>query len=657
MEKPPRDNRKDEKDATRDAEAEKNSGENRTGSDMLLQEAFSKWMEHAGRWLPTMQASVFVCDSNGAVMAAYPAPHDARIHDLLQKGVRWSVTEMGGNALGSALQSGQPEHVKPDGHSRSALRECHTYAVPVAVDSEPISACIGLIRSTKAEAPEPFLLLSSIGHALVSHICCVESAKENQAFLKRQKLQTEETNRRDSLFEATKRLQSMIDVDSVLIEIMDSIKQMYPFSQVELFLSQDNHSSKLQVKPLSFQRADNNICTRAFVEGRVVTERRAESSAEICRIAAPLGGKQGVYGVLQLVSDQEYFADVDIKYISILADTAGTAFENAQLYKQSNTLISELRLINEITKRLNQSLKLNDIFSYASSELIEIFEADFCCVLQYDLEKRQLVVQACNFPMIANEYFEIDYGFSGVIFSSKEPIFVADYTQNTKIPSKLMEDTKSRSLIASPIIVNSEVIGVILVTHREANFFSYENFKLLQVLSGHIGLAMTNAALHAEVRRMVITDNLTGLHARHYLDEQISIKQKKDFAGSLILVDIDNFKYVNDTFGHQIGDKILIQVSQIILSCVRESDVAARWGGEELAIYLPQASKEQTFRVAERIRSRVLAETEPTITVSIGISDWHWEDEKISVEHLFYKADMALYDAKNSGKNQIKMNS
>ena len=246
--------------------------------------------------------------------------------------------------------------------------------------------------------------------------------------------------------------------------------------------------------------------------------------------------------------------------------------------------------------------------------------------------------------------------FLGVVYTSKEPIIISDYLEaNARSSSKLMQLTNSRSLIGSPILVNGQVEGVILVVHSKPNFFSYDNYKLLQVLLGHIGLAMTNASLHAEVKRMVITDNLTGLYVRHYLDEQANSMQKKDFCGSLIVVDIDNFKRVNDTYGHQVGDKILIQVSQIIKTSIRDSDIAARWGGEEIAVYLPQVAKSQTIRIAERIRVRVLEETNPQVTVSCGVSDWNWEEDKISVESLFYRADMALYQAKNNGRNQIRI--
>jgi diguanylate cyclase (GGDEF)-like protein len=339
----------------------------------------------------------------------------------------------------------------------------------------------------------------------------------------------------------------------------------------------------------------------------------------------------------------------------MLADTAGSAFENAKLYEQSNRLITELRLINEITKRLNQSLSLNEIFTFASTELVKIFRADYCCILQADVPNQQFIVRAGNLPAMFHERLELDYGYSGIVYSTKEPVIISDYLTRRKVQSKMMEMANARSLIASPITVNGEVIGVIHITHHRPNYFSYENFKLLQVLSVHVGLAMSNASLHAEVKRMVITDRLTSLYARHFLDEQVNLLQKKDYCGSLILVDIDHFKRVNDTFGHQVGDKILIQVSNIIKSSIRDTDIAARWGGEELAIYLPLVARDQTVRIAERIRSRVMNETDPQVTVSCGVSDWNWEDEKISVESLVYRADMALYEAKHAGRNQVKL--
>jgi diguanylate cyclase (GGDEF)-like protein len=523
--------------------------------------------------------------------------------------------------------------------------------LPIYAEVGQIIGYIGIISQV-----EQFLdgfsipkLLRSYAPYLMLHI----ERMENQRLINHQQYIEQESQKKDMLFEVVQTLHSLIDVESVLTEVLARIHKLYPAVEVNLFLSQDYESKSLPVKPLNLTSGDHDICTKAFMEGELIFN--PALGAQEAEVAAPLSGKQGVYGILHLHGLPECFEQNDIQFVRLLASTAGAAFENAKLYEQSNFLVNELRLINEITIKLNQSLKLSEIFNFASSELINIFGADFCCVLQMDNTLNEMVVQASNLPTMFQEKFSLDYGFSGLIYTNKEPIIISDYWSNPIVQSKLMELTGSRSMIASPILVNNEVMGVILVTHRYPNFFSYDNYKLLQVLSGHIGLTIANASLHAEVKRMVITDNLTGLFARHYLDEQVNLYQKKDFCGSLIVVDIDNFKGVNDTFGHQIGDKILIQVSGIIKTCIRDSDIAARWGGEELAIYLPQVSIDQAVRIAERIRNRVFNETHPKVTVSCGVSDWHWEDEKISVELLFYKSDMALYKAKHEGKNQIKV--
>ncbi|WP_379355412.1 MULTISPECIES: sensor domain-containing diguanylate cyclase [unclassified Paenibacillus] len=459
-----------------------------------------------------------------------------------------------------------------------------------------------------------------------------------------------EANRRDALFQAAKRLYDQIDATSVLSEMLHSLETLYPSSEVFLYLSQDYVDGDPRVKPLVFKNTAHDIVAQAFLDGKPAMEQDRDGTI---RLAVPMTGKQAAYGVLCISIAAEKWDESDLPAFSLLADTAGSAFENAKLYEQSNLLINELRLINEMTKRLNQSLRLKEIFQFATSELLTIFEADYCCVLQLDKEINQFIVKSSNIPAMASEHFSPEYGFCGMIYRTKEPLIISDYWNTRVVTSKLMDNTGSRSLIAAPIFVDGEVVGVILVTHKIPNFFSYDNYKLLQVMSTHIGLAVTNASLHAEVRRMVITDNLTGLHARHYLNEQIQSRQRKDKFGSLILVDIDYFKRINDTYGHQVGDRILIQVSQIIQTSIRHGDIAARWGGEELAVYLPGIRTEQALRIAERIRVQVAEETSPRVTVSCGVSEWTFENEKISVESLFYRADMALYEAKHKGRNRI----
>ncbi|RCX23036.1 diguanylate cyclase (GGDEF)-like protein [Fontibacillus phaseoli] len=471
-----------------------------------------------------------------------------------------------------------------------------------------------------------------------------------------QKQAKREEYRRSILFQVVQKLHDQIDVDAVLTEVFERIAGMYPNAKVELLMSQDHLSRDPRVKSLQLQGEKDHMCVRAFMEGRVLRAEIWGKDEEPClEIAVPLVGKQGVYGVFHLIMPCDEIEEVDLQLIGMLADTAGSAFENAKLYEQSNLLVSELRLINELTKRLNQSLRLKEVFKFATEELLSIFKAEYCCISQIEKDSDFFEVMACNVPSLSKEYFPKDYGFSGMVFSSREPIILSDYKAYDKIQSRLMDETGARSLIVAPLVVRGEVIGAIMLAHRAERFFSYENYRLLQVLSSHIGLAIANASLHAEVQRMANHDMLTDLYARRYLDDRIQELQKRDVGGSLIIVDIDLFKQVNDTFGHQAGDKILRQVCSIIKSTVRKTDIAARWGGEELAIYLPAADVQSGYQIAETIRHRVAMETQPQVTVSCGIAEWNRDNERISVESLFYLADMALYRAKKNGRNQTQI--
>lgn len=462
-----------------------------------------------------------------------------------------------------------------------------------------------------------------------------------------------ESGRRSLLFQIVQRMHDNIDVDAVLTEVIESIAGMYPGAELMLYMSQDYHSSLPQVRPVPLRWDRDDVRALAFNHGRVAVKTRHENE-KMVEIGLPLGGKQGVYGVFHLVIRNPEDPDTDTTFLSMVAGTAGTAFENAKLYERSNQLIRELRMSNELTQRLNQSLQLNETYEAAFEELLEMFDAEYCCILQYNEEKDGLESVVCNHPALGSEVIEVGRGVGGQVYASGEPVILSEYSEDSDVRSKLMDYTESRSLIATPLSVGGEVRGVIMLMHREPRYFSYDHFKLLQSVAGHIGLAVGNALLHAEVHRLANRDSLTGLYARHYLDQSIKEKQSGDYCGTLVVVDIDHFKQVNDTFGHQKGDHILKQVSEIIRLSIRQGDLAARWGGEELAIYLPQLTAEQAYYVAERIRNRVQKETDPCVTVSCGIAEWNWtEQELANVDSLFYRADMALYEAKNGGRNKV----
>lgn len=462
-----------------------------------------------------------------------------------------------------------------------------------------------------------------------------------------------EEHRRSILFQIVQRMHDKMDVEAILDEVFDSMDYLYPATYIKLYMSQDQSNSDPRIKPLLVHERGEDICVRSFMEGKLIVARSHDAENRIVDVGIPLKGKQGIYGVFHIEMNEEIMEESDLQLITMMVDTAGTAFENAKLHEQSNMLIQELRLINDLTQRLNKSLHLSEIYQLSEQELKEIFQAETCCILQLNDSTNDFEVMSSNVKDVFHQSFSVDYGIAGLVYRTEEPLIIANYAQFDKVSSFFMEDTGSMSLIASPIRVNGEVKGAILLGHSREHYFSYDNYRLLQMLSIHIGLALSNATLHAEVRRLANLDMLTGLYVRHYLDSVIHERQAHEFCGSLIVVDIDQFKQVNDTFGHQTGDQVLKQVSEIVTSSVRLEDVCARWGGEELAIYMPQVSVRQALDYAEVIRKRVAEETRPPVTVSSGIAEWSWMDEKVSVESLFYRADMALYSAKNGGRNRI----
>lgn len=209
-----------------------------------------------------------------------------------------------------------------------------------------------------------------------------------------------------------------------------------------------------------------------------------------------------------------------------------------------------------------------------------------------------------------------------------------------------------RSMMSVPIVQRSEILGVAIVLHELPYFFSFDKFKLLQSLIYHSSLAFTNSILREELEKLVITDYLTKLYSRNYLEDCVHKSLETDAFGTFILIDIDDFKGINDTYGHQVGDEAIIQIANLIKENIRDNDIGARWGGEELAIYLPRVDLASGIAVAERLGKRVEQNSNPKITISCGVATWHKEFRE-TFQSLFHRADNALYAAKQSGKNQV----
>jgi diguanylate cyclase (GGDEF)-like protein len=452
--------------------------------------------------------------------------------------------------------------------------------------------------------------------------------------------------RNKQLLSVTQRIHSSMSMDAVLSEVINTLQEVYPSLTYYLLISHDIVNRKnLPIKDLEYD-SENAAALQCYVTGTIQMEDYLAEKKSI--LYAPLNGKQGVYGVLQIIAPHALvFPKAEIEFITMLADAAGGAMENAQLYEQSKRVIADLQLINETSHRLNSSLRLSETMSYMKQQIMKSFKADETgfILLQANGEVTYLDGSTDFFHTKESDLY-ISY-LKEKINADKEALFIGD------LSLQLTDgDIMYPSLMAVPMMASDSLKGFAVVLHKKPYNFSFEMFKLLQSLIHHSSLAVVNSMLREELEKMVITDHLTKLYSRSYLDEKIYHSMENDEEGTFILIDIDDFKVVNDTYGHQVGDDILIQVAKLINCNIRETDIGARWGGEELAIYLPKVSLEAGVRIAERLLKRVGELSSPRITISCGVSYWT-NSASDNANALFKRADEALYMAKSSGKNKV----
>jgi diguanylate cyclase (GGDEF)-like protein len=217
-----------------------------------------------------------------------------------------------------------------------------------------------------------------------------------------------------------------------------------------------------------------------------------------------------------------------------------------------------------------------------------------------------------------------------------------------------------RSRLVAPLVMYGEVSGALVAESTQADVFGEHELRLLDAISSQAAAAVENARLYA----LANVDGLTGLYCRRYLDVRIAeeIERARRFGTSfaLIMADLDDFKQLNDTLGHVAGDRALREVAAIAAGQLRGVDLAARYGGEELAFLLPRTSVADAHAVAERIREAVASysliedgKSRP-LTLSCGVAGWS-ESGVSDPGALVARADAALYRAKAAGKNRVEI--
>lgn len=446
------------------------------------------------------------------------------------------------------------------------------------------------------------------------------------------------------LFGVTEIFNSTMQSNVILDGVVNAVSKSFPSAHVELLLSHDQKGLMHNYKLIDYMN-ERPSAMNAFVSGEVTKEIMSDLSCKL--INAPLKGRQGIYGVLQIKIPLDLvFSPTQDKFVSIIVNTAGSALENAILYDQSHRVIEDLQLINETSKKLNSNMHFGEMTAFLKQQLLKAFHpSEIAFVFNCERDSYDL-------SPLSTDFFRTESGKNYIAFASnhlqsnKEALFDANFS------TTMNESLAYESIIAIPIMNQEVLTGFVVLVHLNQYFFSFDSFKLMQSLIGHSSLALANSILRDQLQELVDKDHLTKLYTRSFVDKIIEKSIVEDETGVFVLLDVDDFKKVNDTYGHVTGDDVLKQIASFILAEIADKGVAGRWGGEEIAIFLPLTGFEEGVLFAERLVRLIPAATEPAVTVSIGMHNWTSKQQS-TYKDLFQHTDAALYTAKNNGKNQV----
>jgi diguanylate cyclase (GGDEF)-like protein len=327
--------------------------------------------------------------------------------------------------------------------------------------------------------------------------------------------------------------------------------------------------------------------------------------------------------------------------------------------------------IDEIVKALYHENDLSGLQRTVSQKLAEALLADRCLIFRFEKgQQKAKGYEYCRKGIVSSFHpgsAELHNRLVKLVSGGSELIVI----DNTLIDPRLLdcrslfEKSNIRSLLAFPLIFKSEMIGVITV-HRCSNAVTWSQpaQTLFATVAGHLAVALNHAQEFNTLQSIAITDNLTGVYNRRFLDERLSAEvrnaQQQHYPLSLALLDIDHFKAINDSYGHAAGDEVLQKLGLLLRTNLRKGSVVARYGGEEFAIVLPNAVQHTAHFILENIRKLVegsiRTEDGKPVTVSIGVFEAALDDRgglEVIQEDLVRKADENLYRAKQGGRNQV----
>ena len=453
-------------------------------------------------------------------------------------------------------------------------------------------------------------------------------------------------------------------------------KNIIAFSDIEFEFNGDNAPflQKKNTDLIKVTSDDGKIIYKAFWNTYKLNELNAEylkvfydNDVPFC--VCSLSGKE----------NGEAFTEENFRYINqifacvepVLAKFIKNK-EQEDRIAELNKTINNLSILYNISQAVNFIDDLKRLISVILDKALEAVNAEKGSLMLYDSSDNTLQVKVVyglkdkkheddiNNGIVECQKMSPDNGIAGKVFKEKKSIITNLGGNDPRFNQLSTGDNSVSSLICVPLIAKGECIGIINITNKKnGKLFNKKDLEFIEALANQAAIAVDNAQLY----ELATKDGLTKLYIhRHFyflLESEMKRVERYHHVLSLLMLDIDDFKLINDRYGHLVGDMVLKEIAAIIQKTVRHVDIAARYGGEEFAIILPETAIYNSVIIAERLRERIKnikLEVDNEIispTVSIGIAEY--PNSSDNIKDLINWADKALYMSKNNGKDCIHL--
>ncbi len=357
------------------------------------------------------------------------------------------------------------------------------------------------------------------------------------------------------------------------------------------------------------------------------------------------------------------FGPDDLRLLTILADQAAIAVGSARLLTRTQDLAEELRRLLDMSAELSGSLDSHQVAQLMAGHIARAMTVEECVISYWDRPAGR-VESLGYFPAHRLGQIEPFFEVAGypetlrVLERQDTVIIEVDDPTADAAEVELMRRDGNRIMAMLPLVAKGQSIGLVELAASGAVTFTDERLALARTMANEAAMALENARLYEDARKLADRDPLTGFYNHRFLHERLGEEvvrtQRAHRSMSVLMLDLDDFKLVNDTFGHLFGDRVLTWTAELIRSTLRASDIPARYGGDEFAIILPETDHDEAGRAAERILDAfqvqpfVGEQRGPVpIGASIGVATFP-QDGRTATE-LIDAADQALYRVKRDG--------